>query len=76
MAAIVIFIFYFNYLDVKSVSLIIPFSSSNQLAQNVRESGQRRVHQGVFDQSEGKFKIAMTWQSGGGFPRAVSQHAL
>ena len=32
---------FFCYLDVKSVSLIIPFSSSNQLAQNVRESGQR-----------------------------------
>ena len=38
---VVIFFLYFNYLDVKSVSLIIPFSSSNQLAQNVRESGQR-----------------------------------
>ena len=34
------------------------------------------AHQGVFDQTEGKFKIAMTWQRGDGLPRAVSQHAL
>ena len=72
-----IFIIYFYYLDDKRFSLIIPFSSPNQLAQNVRESGLRvaRTCQGLFDQSEGKFKIAMTWQRGEGLPQMIPEHA-
>ena len=72
-----IFFYILNYLDVKSTALIIAFSSSNQLAKkSTGKWSTRGAHQGVFDQSEGKFKIAMTWQRGGGLPRAVSQHAL
>ena len=72
-----IFFYILNYLDDTFTALIIAFSSSNQLAKkSTGKWSTRGAHQGVFDQSEGKFKIAMTWQSGGGLPRAVSQHAL
>ena len=72
-----IFFYILNYLDDTSTALIIAFSSSNQLAKkSTGKWSTRGAHQGVFDQSEGRKNIAMTWQRGGGLPRAVSQHAL
>ena len=47
-----IIIFYFNYLDDKRSALIIPFSSSNQLAQNVRESGQLEARTKAFSTNQ------------------------
>ena len=52
MACVVIFIFYFYYLDDKRFALIIPFSSSNQLAQNVREGGLRVARAKAFSTNQ------------------------